>query len=163
MKYHRIAAAWALALSPVLYAFALGGCDLFAEDPPRLVIENASPGPITSVAFWEETAELEEINTRFQEAVLKQFTDFDNLPIHMAESIAILIEYIIAAGKVAQTTPPLIKDDTVIPSGGSRSWDLETDKTYIARINRGLHPVSMNRGSIDTVYVFDGNNVSEKR
>ncbi|MDR2070253.1 MAG: hypothetical protein LBP81_02400 [Treponema sp.] len=38
---------------------------MFAEDPPKLVIKNASPSPITKVAFWEPTPELEEINDRF--------------------------------------------------------------------------------------------------
>jgi hypothetical protein len=164
MKYYRIADVWALALSLLLCAFALGGCELFAEDPPQLVIKNASLGPIICIEFWEETPELEEIGNRGAEAFIKQFTDPDNFLIHMAELWAVAFEYGVAAGSVAETTPPFIKDETVIPAGSSRSWDLETERSYIVRVNNvEIYPASMNRGSMDTVYVFDGENLSEKK
>jgi hypothetical protein len=162
MKYRQTALACGFVLSLVLCAFALGGCELFAEDPPRLVIRNESPGPVTSVEFWEETPELSEIGVRYAKAFVKQFTDPGNFLIHVAEYITALAEYIVVADKVTQTTPSLIKDDTVIPVGGSRSWDLDADESYIARINGKLAHVSMNRGSIDTVYVFDGENLGER-
>jgi hypothetical protein len=162
MKYHRIATACGFALSLVLCAFALGGCELFVEDPPpQLVIKNESSGPITRVEFWEETPELETINSRAGEAFFKQFTDIANCLKHTAEYIAALYEYEVAAKKVAQTMSPLIEDNTVIPVGGSRSWDLETGKGYIVRVNGVLSSATMNRGSLDTVYVFDGKDLLE--
>jgi hypothetical protein len=164
MKYRRISAMCTLAFSLVLCAFALCGCDLFTEDPPQLVIKNESPDPITSVEFWEETPELEAIGRRAGEAFFKQFTDYANFPRHMAEWIAATVEYAAAANKVAQTTPPVIEDNTVIPVGGSRSWDLDQDESYFVRINDdGVHPVDMNSGSLDTVYVFDGERLQEEK
>ncbi|MDR1252156.1 MAG: hypothetical protein LBK62_08300 [Treponema sp.] len=162
MKYLQISAMGGLVLSLALCALALGGCELFAKDPPRLVIKNESPTPITRVEFWKETPETEEIGNRVGVALIKQVTDFNNYFTHLKEYIVALHEYAVAADKVAQTTPPLIADGTVISVGGSGSWDLEAGKSYIARVNGVLSPVSMNRGSLDTVYVFDGKNLSEK-
>jgi hypothetical protein len=134
------------------------------EDPPRLIIRNESTDPIVNVEFWGETPELKKIRARGSEALLKQFTDWENLPIYMATYTEALLEYGVVASKMAQTTPPLIEDATVIPSGGSCSWDLEAGETYIARVNNsGLFPVTKNEGSLDTVYVFDGQELGEER
>jgi hypothetical protein len=162
MKYRRISAMCGLVLSLALCAFALGGCELFAEDSPRLVIKNESLAPITRVEFWKETPETKKIGNRVGAALIKQVTDFKNYFTHLKEYIAALREYAVAANKVIQTTPPLIVDETIISVGGSGSWGLEAGKSYIARVNGVLSPVSMNRGSLNTVYVFDGKNLSEK-
>jgi hypothetical protein len=163
MKYHQIIAACGLALLLVLCAFALGGCDLFVKDTPRLVIRNESSGDITTVEFWKETPEAKEISAKAGESLLKQFTDPDNFITHLSNSIKALKEYTEVADKITRTTAPLIDDSTVIPAGGSRSWELETDESFVARVNGKVHSVSTDRGSMDTVYVFNGENLTKER
>jgi hypothetical protein len=86
---------------------------------------------------------------------------FDNITSVEFWDAATLAKYEMTASELAQN-PPLLKDTTVIPYEGFRSWTLDTGTSYIARINDKLFPVFLS-DTEDTVYVFNGMYLTKKR
>jgi hypothetical protein len=162
MKYRRIITACGFALSLVLCALSLGGCDLlFPEDPPpQLIIKNESFYNITSVEFWEETPEATAIAKKAGWAFINMWTDMEHYLEHLAEYLVANAEYEVVTSKITQN-PPLMKDTTVIPYDGSRSYNLNTDKNYVARVNGWQSHVYLSDVK-DTIYVFNGEGLTEK-
>ncbi|MDR1231259.1 MAG: hypothetical protein LBK61_07645 [Spirochaetaceae bacterium] len=162
MKHRQIITACGFALSLVLFAFTLGSCELFPKDPPQLIIKNESLGGITSVEFWEETPEVAEIGMEAAEACLKMFID----PIHMFEHLidftALSVKYELAVADIVKTTPPVLKDTAAIPYDGSRSYELDTDKSYAARVNGDDWSHVSLSNTRDTIYVFNGDYLRKK-
>jgi hypothetical protein len=168
MKYRRIITACGLAFSLALCAFSLGGCvlldALFPEDPPpQLIIRNESFGDITSIEFWESTPEIAEKGAALITATLLVMLSSD-LEQFLANIVVLGIvysEYEEATSALVKT-PPQVKDTAVIPYDGSRSYELNMDKSYAARVNGDIWShVSLN-STRDTVYVFDGEYLTSK-
>jgi hypothetical protein len=162
MKHRQIISAYGFALSLALCAFTLGGCELFPEDSPQLVIKNESLGGITSVEFWEETPEAREIGSKAADACIKIFIDPAHSFEHLIDFAIFQVQYEIAMADIVKTTPPLLKDTAVIPYDGSRSYELDSGQSYAARINGDTWAHVYLYKTRDTVYVFDGEYLTGK-
>jgi hypothetical protein len=167
MKYHRIVTACGLVLLLVICAFTLGGCELFFEKdpPPRLVVRNKSLGldDISKIEFWVETPEAREAGEKMALAFLKLGFDWNvtHLPEHLKEIGLTMDEYAKATSTIIQN-PPLLLYDTVISYEESCSFDLDSGKSYVTRINgKVLSSVSIHDTG-DTVYVFNGSLLKEE-
>jgi hypothetical protein len=167
MKHRRIFTACGFAFSLVICAFTLGGCELlyalFPEDsPPQLIIKNESLGGITSVKFWEETPEAREMGSKAADACIGMFIDPAHFFEHLIDFTVWQIKYEIAMTDIVKTTPPLLNDTAVIPYDGSRSYELDSGRSYAARINGDTWSHVYLNSTRDTVYVFDGEYLTQK-
>jgi hypothetical protein len=172
MKYRRIITVCGFVFSLVLCAFVLGGCvlwdALFPEEdpPPRLIIKNESFGDIASIEFWESTPEIEESGGAvFKAYLLMLLSASDGDPaqfwINTLAFLAAYAEYEEATSALMKT-PPLLKDTAVIPYDGSRSYDIDLDKGYAARVNGEKLAFVRPDSTKDTVYVFNGEQLVKK-
>jgi hypothetical protein len=165
MKHRRIITACGFALSLVLGAFTLAGCELFPEDPtPQLSIKNESFYDITALEFWESTPEIAEkggVMIKAYALMMLSVSDYAQFLKNTAAFLLACAEYEEALSELTQT-PPLLKDTTAIPYKGSRSYDIDLSKSYAARVNGDklafVHPDSKK----DTVYVFNGDQLTKK-